>query len=220
MTLANRVAPTGVVHAHPARGLFMGNRGIIHDPEQQTLLNRRWTTRAWIICRCDYGTRRRDVMGRNGRNDGAGWTELFFLDEVTALAAGHRPCFFCRPEAARAFASAFEPQGIRAAGMDRRLHCERLLSGGRREPLSRGALESLPDGAMIAAAGQCLASKAGQLLRWSFEGYGTPVDLRELGDATITLITPPSTVAALLRGYRPVWHPTADRLPVLDGGAG
>ena len=96
MPLQNRVDPFGAIHAVDARGLFTGNRGIIHDPATKTLLKRRWTTKAWIICTCEYKGRRREVMGRNGPNGGACWTELFFLDEVTALAAGHRPCFTCR----------------------------------------------------------------------------------------------------------------------------
>lgn len=104
MPLQNRVEPFGAIRAVAARGLFTGNRGIIHDPDGRRLLPRRWTTKAWIICRCDFRGRRRDVMGRNGSAGGASWTELFFLDEVTALAAGHRPCFFCRRADAVRFA--------------------------------------------------------------------------------------------------------------------
>ena len=106
MPLQNRVDPFGEIHAVDARGMFTGNRGVIHDPDTKTLLKRRWTTKAWIICSCELQGPQADVMGRNARSGGAGWTELFFLDEVTALAAGHRPCFACRREAAKAFASA------------------------------------------------------------------------------------------------------------------
>ena len=88
--LQNRVTPFGDVVAIAQRGLFIGNRGIIHDPATKTLLQRRWTTKAWLVCVLDYKGRRREVMG------GRTWTELFFLDEAVALAAGHRPCFFCR----------------------------------------------------------------------------------------------------------------------------
>ncbi len=97
--LQNRVTPFGDIIAIAQRGLFTGNRGIIHDPETKTLLRRRWTSKAWLICTCEYGDRRRDVMA------GRSWTELFFLDEAVALAAGHRPCFFCRREAALALQS-------------------------------------------------------------------------------------------------------------------
>ena len=107
MPLQNRVDPFGQIFAVAARGLFTGNRGVIHDPETRTLLRRRWTTKAWLICACDFRGRRRAVMGRNAPSGAAGWTELFFLDEVTALAAGHRPCFYCRRERATAFATCF-----------------------------------------------------------------------------------------------------------------
>ncbi|MBL8580138.1 MAG: hypothetical protein JNK47_23305 [Mesorhizobium sp.] len=138
MSLQNRVDPFGEIHAVVARGLFTGNRGIIHDPATRTLTGRRWTTKAWIVCACAYKERRREVMGYNGRNGGAGWTELFFLDEVTAFAAGHRPCFECRREAAKAYAGAFG----RAFGvakptvrmMDARLHVERWASREHRSP--------------------------------------------------------------------------------------
>ena len=102
----------------------MGNRGIIHDPATRRLLRRRWTSKAWIICLCAFKGVRRRVMG------GRSWTELFFLDEATALAAGHRPCFFCRREAAEAFRAAWAKGNggakPRAAEMDETLHRERL----------------------------------------------------------------------------------------------
>src|SRR6516225_6054743 len=88
--LQNRVTPFGDVAAISQRGLYIGNRGIIHDPATKTLLGRRWTTKAWLVCVLDYKGRRRELMG------GRSWTELFFLDEAVALAAGHRPCCFCR----------------------------------------------------------------------------------------------------------------------------
>jgi hypothetical protein len=132
MPLQNRVDPFGEIHAVVARGMFTGNRGVIHDPATKTLLNCRWTTKAWIICECDFRGRRREVMGRNAPSGRAGWTELFFLDEVTALAAGHRPCFYCRRERAIEFARCFAAgQGretIAAPEMDAVLHRERWAS--------------------------------------------------------------------------------------------
>ena len=138
MPLQNRVDPMGAIHAVEARGMFTGNRGVIHDPATKTLVGRRWTTKAWIICACDYKGKRREVMGRNAPGGGAGWTELFFLDEATALAAGHRPCFTCRRERAKAFAAGYS----RAFGvakptvqmMDARLHEERLASSSHGRP--------------------------------------------------------------------------------------
>jgi hypothetical protein len=127
--LQNRVDPFGDIHAVPERGLFMGNRGIIHDPETKTLLEKQWAHKAWIICECEFKGNKREPMGRNGPDGKAGWTELFFLDEVTALAAGHRPCFRCRREQAEAFAAhygaAFGTSNPTAAEIDERLHSER-----------------------------------------------------------------------------------------------
>src|SRR5580700_5942822 len=99
--LQNRVTPFGEIVAIPQRGIFTGNRGIIHDPATKTLLNKRWASKAWLVCACDYQGRRREVMS------GRSWTELFFLDEAVALAAGHRPCFLCRRGAASAFRAAW-----------------------------------------------------------------------------------------------------------------
>src|SRR4051794_9182423 len=124
MPLQNRVTPSGDIIATPHRGLFTGNRGIIHDPATRTLLNRRWSSHAWLVCVCEFKGRRRQVMG------GRSWTELFFLDEATAFAAGHRPCFFCRRNDALRFRAAWEVgNGIanaRAGDIDGVLHHERL----------------------------------------------------------------------------------------------
>ena len=210
MPLQNRVDPFGAVHAVAARGLFTGNRGIIHDPERRTLLARRWTNRAWIICRCDWKGRRRTVMGRNGPKGGPGWTELFFLDEATALAAGHRPCFACRREAARRFADAFaDAFGIaapKAGEIDRRLHRERWAVAGPPAALAKEALPALPDGAMVAEGTAAFAVRGGALWPWRFEGYGAPKPIIDAGPGEWRLITPATTVAILAAGYRPVWH--------------
>ncbi|MDR7033044.1 hypothetical protein [Mesorhizobium sp. BE184] len=213
--MQNRVDPFGAIHAVPERGLFTGNRGIIHDPDTKTLLRKRWALRAWIICACDFKSRRREPMGRNRLVEGEpkpGWTELFFLDEVTALAAGHRPCFFCRRERAIDYASrfgaAFDIAEPRAPMADARLHRERLASGGRPVPLACKELGLLPDGAMIAADGQAFAIRQGRGLPWSFGGYGAPVALDRISDAT--LLTPATSLAVLRQGYRPVWHASAE----------
>lgn len=216
MPLQNRVDPFGAIHAVPERGLFTGNRGIIHDPETRTLLKKRWALPAWIVCECEFRDRRREPMGRNrpGGPDGAGlpgWTELFFLDEVTALSAGHRPCFYCRRERAadfvRRFGAAYGIAAPRAPMLDRRLHRERAASGGEPTPLSSAGLATLPDGAMIAQGGRAYALREGTALPWSFAGYGRAVGFSAL--AGPSLLTPPTTVAVLRQGYRPVWHPTA-----------
>ena len=200
--LQNRVTPFGEIVAVPERGMFTGNRGIIHDAATRTLSGRRWTTKGWIVCVCEFRGRRRELMSPGS------WTELFFLDEATALAAGHRPCFYCRRADARAFQAAWAAgQGTdlpRAPEIDAVLHGERLARRTRRlHSLPRPAPE-LPDGTMVAAGGDAYLISEGRPWRWSFAGYrpGGP----EGGfDA---LVTPPSTVAALGAGYRPVLHPS------------
>src|SRR5436305_1859324 len=107
MPLQNRVTPFGDIVAISQRGMFTGNSGIIHDPATRTLLKRRWSGKAWLVCLCEFKGRRRDVMRRRS------WTELFFLDEAVALAAGHRPCFYCRRSAAQSFRAAWaEGRGV------------------------------------------------------------------------------------------------------------
>jgi hypothetical protein len=203
MPLQNRVTPSGDIVAVSQRGSFTGNRGIIHDPATRTLLKQRWTTKAWIVCVCEFRGRRRDVMATRS------WTELFFLDEATAFAAGHRPCFYCRRADANAFRSAWErgnrAGGLRAPEIDAALHAERLDGRAKRlHPLPM-PLDELPDGAMVQAGDDSFLIAVGGLLRWTFDGYREaivpPTDAR--------LITPPSTVRALQAGYRAVLHGSA-----------
>jgi len=212
MPLQNRVDPSGNIHAVAERGMFTGNRGVVHDPASRTLLRRRWTTRAWLVCALHWKDRRRQPMGRSAAGS-AVWTELFFLDEVTALAAGHRPCFACRREAAQRFASCLaEALHIplpRAADIDARLHRERLASGGTAPAIDGRRLRDLPDGAVVAVDGVPHALRAGHALRWTFGGYDGAVAPAHLEGAAIAVVTPATTLAALAAGYRPVWHGTA-----------
>src|SRR5713101_3088602 len=143
MPLPNRVDPFGNLFADPARGLFFGNRGGRIHRDDRALGFRRWVSHSWICCRLDFKGRHRDVWG-------AGYTELFFLDEPTALAAGHRPCFECRRRDAQAFAAAFargRGAAPRAAEIDRVLHAERL--DGRAKRQHRLAIDDLPDGGFL-----------------------------------------------------------------------
>lgn len=212
MPLQNRVDPFGDIHAVDVRGMFTGNRGVIHDPATKTLLKRRWTTKAWITCACEYKGVRREVMGRNGPNGGTGWTELFLLDEVTALAAGHRPCFLCRRERAKEFAAHFASgnglSSVSAPDIDRILHGERRASGGTLRRLTPREAWNLPDGAMVAQAGQPLAVLGEWLVPWFHQGYGRIRDRRAVEDGETFLLTPQSTVNAIRSGYRPVWSAT------------
>jgi len=203
MPLQNRVTPSGDIIADPHRGLFTGNRGIIHDPLTKTLLRKRWSNPAWLVCLCEFRGRRRQVMG------GRSWTELFFLDEATALAAGHRPCFYCRRDDAHRFRAAWE-QGNGAADLlardiDAVLHRERLDRGKKRlHPLPL-LIEKLPDGSMVQAGAAYFLIARGTVMRWSMAGYRRAGDVIE----NAMLLTPPSTLRAMRAGYRPVLHPSA-----------
>ncbi|MCC5778565.1 hypothetical protein H7H48_05840 [Nitratireductor sp. B36] len=209
MALQNRVSPFGQLFATQARGVFTGNRGVIHDPDTKTLLRRRWTTRSWIICVCEFRGRRREVMGRNSPKGRAGWTELFFLDEVTALAAGHRPCFFCRREAASDFLTcvrqATRDQGMKAPDIDSALHGQRFAVTGKAQPIAAEALPELPDGSMIACGERAYALRGGAFYEWHFEGYGGALSPEKI-PPVVQLLTPALTVSALIGGYAPVWH--------------
>jgi hypothetical protein len=205
MPLQNRVLPTGEIVADPARGMLMGNRGCIHRPDR-TLGATRWRTKMWISCVLDWRGRRRDVMPP-GR-----WTALFFLDEVTALAAGHRPCGYCRRADHRWFAESWRAaSGLssvpHAGEMDIELHAERVEPRTRRKVTRAAVAGDLPDGAMILHAGTPGLWCDGSVRPWSFQGYGPPVPVG--AESMVTLLTPPSIVAAIKAGYQPMAHPSA-----------
>jgi hypothetical protein len=175
----------------------MGNRGgRIHD-DQHKLTGRRWASRQWICCVLDFKGRQRHVWGRY-------YTELFFLDEVTAFAAGHRPCFECRRKDAERFATLFSGMKRRATApaMDKVLHAERL--DGKAKRLHRRALDDLPDGAIIARDGDPFAVRGRHLLRWTPEGYTAAV--RRSRGVTVDVLTPPAMLKVLKAGYLPRWH--------------
>jgi hypothetical protein len=203
MPLQNRVTPTGDIIATAHRGMFTGNRGIIHDPQTRTLLKRRWASRAWLTCVCDFKGRRRDVMGTRS------WTELFFLDEATALAAGHRPCFFCRRDDANRFRRAWEEgngvSDVRADEIDAVLHRERLQGSSKRLHALPMRLGELPDGAMVQLGETSFLITQGRALVWSPAGYREARDNIEAA----MLLMPPSTLRAFSAGYRPVLHRSA-----------
>jgi hypothetical protein len=204
MPLQNRVDPFGELNAVSARGLLFGNRGGRFHTDARTLTTRRWASRQWICCVLDFKGRQRDVWGRY-------YTELFFLDEPTALAAGHRPCFECRRKDAEAFAEAWRiahrlQTRPYADEMDEVLHCERL--DGRSKRLHRRLSDELPDGAYITFNGETFAIRGSELLRWTPDGYSA-LKPRQRGNI-VDVLTPPSILAALSAGYRPIWHPSAE----------
>jgi hypothetical protein len=197
MPLQNRVTPFGELTIDPARGLLMGNRGgRLHDATR-TLSTRRWASKQWICCKLDFNNRHRKVWGDS-------YTELFFLDEVTAFAAGHRPCFECRRRDAQAFAALF-PGKHKAPEMDEVLQAQRL--NGKAKRLHRRDIDGLPDGGMIALNDAAFAVNGKHLLRWTPSGY----DDRRMRPrrADVAVLTPPAILKVLEKGYAPLWHPSA-----------
>lgn len=208
MVLQNRVTPAGDIIADPARGLMMGNRGGAFHTSDKRLLRRRWVSRQWICCRLAFKDRHREVMAPNR------YTELFFLDEATALAAGHRPCFECRRQDANEFASLWARVHGRdgrasATEMDDVLHPERVNRGGAKVTF-RANLAGLPSGAVIRLdATPCLLLGA-SLFGWSPSGYTHAVS--RPATAEVDVLTPRSMVRVLAAGYCPQIHPSAKEL--------
>ena len=213
MPLRNRVTPLGEIVATPGRGLVYGNRGCLHDASGE--IRRAYAVRRWIACRLEFRGRHRRPLVQPGR-----YTGLFFLDEATALAAGHRPCAECRRADYNRLVALWRelhPEDAGADAIDRRLHEERLLTGTGQRRLHEAPLEALPDGSFVVRGGEPHLVLGDALLPWSTEGYGRPVSR---GVAALPLVTPPSLVALLAADWDPVvplFHPSASRSP--PGGA-
>jgi hypothetical protein len=205
MPLPNRVDPFANIHAVPERGLYLGNRGgCFHRPDQ-TLKSRRWASQQWIICVLDFKNRRRALM-----QPGL-YTELFFLDEATALAAGHRPCHECRRADAIAFREALASAGAlpfsaKVAAMDALIagEVQSVLKG----ETSRAQVSpaSLPDGAFYAVGDTAFLKQGAHARPWTFAGYGAP----RPHPARALRLTPAATCAALSAGYQPALHASAN----------
>src|SRR5262245_16882688 len=186
----------------------MGNRGRLHDYAQRIVRRQVAGYRAWVTCLLEFKGRRRPVMAP-GR-----YTELFFLDEATALAAGHRPCGECRRADYRRFKAAWlagNPDrglagDVRIAAIDRELHRDRLNAEGHQRTFSTD-LAALPDGVFVtgASAETLFLVWEGGLWPWSPDGYGPS---ERTGDVeVVTVLTPRSTVAAIAAGYTPNVRP-------------
>jgi hypothetical protein len=205
MPLRNRVTPEGEIVADPARGTLMGNRGRLHgvDGRFGAAL---WTTKAWIACALAFRGRRREIMAPGS------FTELFFLDEATAFAAGHRPCAECRRAAYRGFRAHWEGAfGLaRAPEIDAALHAARVRRD-RSKVTFDAAAETLPDGTMIRTATGPALILGPALLPWGPGGYGAP---RPRPRGAVTVLTTAPVVALFRAGLRPGLHPSAE-----DGGA-
>jgi hypothetical protein len=208
--LQNRVTPLGDLIAVPDRGLVYGNRGCLHDERGE--IRRRYSTKRWIACRLRFRGRRRSPLMAPGR-----YTELFFLDEATALAAGHRPCAECRRGDYNRFGelwSAVHPGQTGADAIDERLHAERLAGDTRDRLLHDAPYDGLPDGAFVLEDERPHLVLGGRLLAWSPGGYHDRRRRPATGRAAV--ITPPSLMAILRSGWTsdvPLFHPTADGRP-------
>lgn len=207
------MTPRGAIVSAPERGTLMGNRGVLHDHSQRIV--RPWQLVRWISCEIEFRGRWRPVMAPDR------WTELFFLDEATALAAGHRPCAHCRHADYQRFRRAWsDAHGIEpppADAIDRVLHHDRLVDRQtKRTYLERR--EALPDGAMVLLDDDAWLVHGGNLLRWSLAGYGArqPGPLPE----RLEVLTPRSAVAALAAGYEPGVHASARWSARGAGGCG
>lgn len=208
MPLQNRVTPLGELITTPERGLVYGNRGCLHD--EQGNIRRRYVTRRWIACRLCFRGRRRAPLTAPGK-----FTELFFLDEATALAAGHRPCAECRRSDYNRFGelwSALHPGQVGADAIDAQLQGERLAHGNRERLLHDAPYSDLPDGTFVLEGAQPRLVLTDRLLAWSPGGYRDARPRPRNGRATV--ITPPSLVAILRGGWSPsvpLVHPSSAR---------
>jgi hypothetical protein len=206
MPLQNRVTPEGAIVAVAARGTMLGNRGGCFHRDDKSLRARPFASKQWICCVLQFKGRRRPL-----RQPGL-YTELFFLDEATAMAAGHRPCFECRREEAERFAVLWnqvrgKTERAAAPDMDSVLQAERI-DAGYAKVVSRGTLGSLADGAFVRRTEGPALLWGGQLWPWSFEGYGAPIHAPR--DKLVDVLTPPSIVAILAAGFRPRVHESLD----------
>ena len=206
MPLQNRATPFGDLVADPRRGLVFGNRGCLHDVEGR--IRRRYAGRRWIACRLEFRGRRRGRLLQPGR-----YTELFFLDEATAFAAGHRPCAECRREDYVRFVAiwrALHGADAGADGIDARLHAERVDARTRAQRRHSAPFDELPDAAHILDAAQAWVVVGSDLMRWTPAGYDSRRPRPRRGRAVV--LTPPSLLAVLGAGWQPdvpLLHPSA-----------
>ncbi len=212
MPRRNRVTPFGAIIATPERGTLIGNRGVIHDQRQR--IAREWRIKRWILCVLEFRGRKRAIMAP-GR-----WTELFFLDEATGLAAGHRPCAECQRSRFNAFKDAWtiahpnaQPSRQPAVEIDELLHADRLEPSGGKRTYSAN-LDDLPDGVFVTLEDDrkhALLIQGDALLVWSPAGYRER--LPRAKGVEVSVLTPRSTVAVIRAGFVPEVHPSAKSTP-------
>jgi hypothetical protein len=208
MPLTNRMTPLGLPVAHPARGLVYGNRGCLHDDARRIV--RPYGVKRWIACRLEFRGWQRGPLLQPGR-----FTELFFLDEATAFAAGHRPCRMCRYEDyvsfARALSELHPDLPTTADVIDEHLHAERWNRERKQQRHHVAPVGALPNGAFVLRAGDPWLVRGAALLRWTPAGYTDRVRRPPNGETIV--ITPPSLVAILRTDREPIvpfLHPSAE----------
>ena len=207
MTFQNRVDPWGNLHAVSARGTMLGNRGRLHNEHRQVV--RQWQRPAWVTCELEFNGRHRNVFGANT------YSELFFLDEATALSAGHRPCATCRRERYDKFKATWlvanstrmSVPNSSIIEIDKVMHAERTGRSGAKVTFD-APLSSLPFGALVEVSGEAHLVSSQGLMRWSFSGYLTP-KVQAATSTCVRVLTPDSVIRTLAAGFRPAVHPTA-----------
>lgn len=207
MPLQNRVNPFGRLEAVAARGEWLGNRGVLHNERREIVAQ--WRSKAWITCRLHWPGVRRKVFSPHT------WSELFFLDEATAFAAGHRPCAYCRRERYREFKRAWCAANPLASGtrepsapqIDARLHAERVTREGRKRTF-RARIGSLPAGTFIVYGETPCLIWRGRLFPWTHFGYAPSLP-EPLPRAQVDVLTPASIVAMFGAGFVPQVHESA-----------
>jgi hypothetical protein len=204
MALQNRVTPFGQLEAVSAKGAWLGNRGILHDDQKRIVTP--WRHKAWVTCQLEFKGRKREIFGEGT------YSELFFLDEATALAAGHRPCGECRRARFNEFKLLWSQanNGMvspKIADIDKLLHAERAIKGGSKVTYEM-LMGDLPSGAMIAIDGESYLVWRGKIYRWSHHGYGEPIKI-PAASIEVTVITPRSIVKLFEIGFVPQVHDSA-----------
>jgi hypothetical protein len=208
-TLQNRVDPWGRLCAVTARGALMGNRGILHDEGNRIV--RPWAHKAWVTCLLEFKNIKRSKPFSNGN-----YSELFFLDEATAFAAGHRPCAYCQRarhlEFKGAWVRANVSEDLRASttmpDIDKVIHAERAISGGGKRTYDARLVE-LPFGTIFASEDAVYLVSTHGCIPWSFSGYGTAQSIDET--AVVKVLTPRSIVRAFMQGFAPIVHASANK---------
>ncbi|WP_020559487.1 hypothetical protein [Thiofilum flexile] len=206
MTFQNRVDPWGRLHAVSVRGEYMGNRGILHNEQQQIVTQ--WRHKSWVTCEREFKDRQRKVFSPGS------YTELFFLDEATAFSAGHRPCAECRRARYNEFKALWcsanletnSPKSVPISKIDELLHSERVNNDGKITfQMEFGAV---PEGAFIDMNGTAFLLWQGHLHQWSYQGYSQS-DLILSPSAVVTVLTPASIVRLFSKGFKPLVHESA-----------